>query len=405
MKKITSLLVAMVMLLLVPVTALAEGNVVTSETAGFTDILFSNGYKGFCIDQHREGSAKNASYNETKNTTNVVNNNESGEDVSQKIKILFTQQFETFYVKDDTTGEYVIKDIATGSDLQYCIWSFTDNQSVWGTRETIVQKVNAYDGPIIPDEGYVLSLDNGDYITFYFMVMQPVDESLGVQDFFACKFEVSNTPTHVHEGGEATCVDKAICEECKESYGEVDKENHTGETELRNAKEATEEEAGYTGDMYCKSCDELIEKGEEIPKLHKHEGGEATCVDKAICEECKESYGEVDKENHVGDTELRDAKEATVEEPGYTGDVYCKSCDELIEKGKVIIKIDTESDEDFDDPSSEDTAEVEPEDSVSEDTASKETPETGDIFSPYLCLTVMLMSIATFVITLRKKIK
>ena len=60
-------------------------------------------------------------------------------------------------------------------------------------------------------------------------------------------------------------LDKAICEECKEAYGEEDKENHVGDTELRDAKEATTEEEGYTGDLYCKSCDELIERGEEIP--------------------------------------------------------------------------------------------------------------------------------------------
>jgi len=90
--------------------------------------------------------------------------------------------------------------------------------------------------------------------------------------------------------------------------------------------------------------------------------------------------------------------------------VYCKSCDELIEKGKVIIKIDTEPDEELEDPSLEDTSEGAPGDSIpedteSEDTESEDTPETGDNLSPYLCLVVMLMSMATFVIALRKKVR
>ncbi len=150
--------------------------------------------------------------------------------------------------------------------------------------------------------------------------------------------------THIENGdcfgGKATCKDEAVCEECGEKYGNVDKTNHVGETEVKDAKEATEFEEGYTGDTYCKSCGELIKKGTELPKLpkHEHSGGKATCVDKAVCEDenCGEKYGNVDKTNHVGETEVKDAKEATEFEEGYTGDTYCKSCGEFIEKGKAI---------------------------------------------------------------------
>lgn len=40
---------------------------------------------------------------------------------------------------------------------------------------------------------------------------------------------------------------------------------HTGATELRDAKEATRDEDGYTGDTYCSICGKLIQKGEIIP--------------------------------------------------------------------------------------------------------------------------------------------
>ena len=37
------------------------------------------------------------------------------------------------------------------------------------------------------------------------------------------------------------------------------------ETELKNAKEATETEDGYTGDKVCKDCGETVETGTAIP--------------------------------------------------------------------------------------------------------------------------------------------
>ncbi len=147
-----------------------------------------------------------------------------------------------------------------------------------------------------------------------------------------------------HTGGEATCTDKAICEECQEEYGELDEDNHV-DTELKNAKEAKCEEEGYTGDLYCNDCKETVETGTKVePKGHT--GGEATCTDKAICEECQEEYGELDEDNHAN-TEIKDAVEATTEKEGYTGDVYCKDCETLVEKGKVIPmkEVETEPEE------------------------------------------------------------
>lgn len=41
---------------------------------------------------------------------------------------------------------------------------------------------------------------------------------------------------------------------------------HTN-TEIRDAKEATCLEDGYTGDAYCLDCGKLVKKGETIPAL------------------------------------------------------------------------------------------------------------------------------------------
>ena len=76
-------------------------------------------------------------------------------------------------------------------------------------------------------------------------------------------------------------------------------------TELRNAKEATCTDDGYTGDEVCTVCGEIVKQGEAIPALGHEE-------------------------------ELRGAKDPTETEDGYTGDTYCKRCGKLLKQGEVI---------------------------------------------------------------------
>ena len=110
---------------------------------------------------------------------------------------------------------------------------------------------------------------------------------------------------------------------------------HTGGTEIKDAKDATCTENGYTGDTYCKGCGDKLESGKVIPAAG-HKGGTATCKDKAVCEVCQQPYGELNKNNHTGGTEVKDAKDATCTENGYTGDTCCKGCGAKLESGKVI---------------------------------------------------------------------
>ena len=110
---------------------------------------------------------------------------------------------------------------------------------------------------------------------------------------------------------------------------------HTGGIEIKDAKDATCTENGYTGDTYCKDCGDKLESGKVIPAAG-HKGGTATCKDKAVCEVCRQPYGELDKGNHAGGTEIKDAKDATCTENGYTGDTCCKGCGAKLESGTVI---------------------------------------------------------------------
>ena len=73
--------------------------------------------------------------------------------------------------------------------------------------------------------------------------------------------EVTKEPTCKDEGEKTyTCT---ICGETKTET--ISKSHQHGETEIRNAKEATSTEDGYTGDTYCKVCEEKIASGELIP--------------------------------------------------------------------------------------------------------------------------------------------
>ena len=135
-----------------------------------------------------------------------------------------------------------------------------------------------------------------------------------------------------------------------------DPANHDGETEIRNAVSATEEAEGYTGDTYCLGCNQKIKDGEKIAKLdHAHAmthtaATAPTCttdgvVENWTCSKCGNSYadeaGTVKLESTVDPklghkTELKDAKETTCTEDGYTGDEICTVCNETVKKGEAV---------------------------------------------------------------------
>ncbi len=117
-------------------------------------------------------------------------------------------------------------------------------------------------------------------------------------------------------------------------------------TEVRNAKDATCTEPGYTGDTYCKDCGEKIGTGTAIPaKGHTEvidEAVAATCTESgktegkhcSVCNEILVAQEVIPAKGHV--EEIRNAKETTDTEDGYTGDTYCSVCNKLLKSGEVI---------------------------------------------------------------------
>lgn len=131
--------------------------------------------------------------------------------------------------------------------------------------------------------------------------------------------EYTNSATLQYLKSVATCISPAIyyksCIVCGEKstetfeYGTIDANNHTGDTQLKNAKSATCTENGCTGDTYCCDCGVKFENGETIPALgHDYiemvtdptctKGGFTTF----ICRICAENYVD-DYTDPLGHTE------------------------------------------------------------------------------------------------------
>ncbi len=166
-----------------------------------------------------------------------------------------------------------------------------------------------------------------------------------------------------HKGGTANCHTKAVCEVCKEKYGEFDGANHDGGTEIKNAKDATCTEKGYTGDTYCKGCNAKLTDGKDIPALGHdwadatcttpktckvckvtegtalgHSGGTADCCHKAKCEVCKQEYGEFDPDNH-SDLKHFPYKRPTTRAEGNIEYWYCSGCGKYYKDAEATREI------------------------------------------------------------------
>lgn len=80
---------------------------------------------------------------------------------------------------------------------------------------------------------------------------------------------------------------------------------------IKNAKDATCTENGYTGEKVCSICGAVTEYGHTTAALHH-------------------------------DYQLMNQKDATCTEPGYSGDSICSRCNDVESEGTVIDKLDHE---------------------------------------------------------------
>ena len=283
------------------------------------------------------------------------------------------------------------------------------------------------DGPLTP------TFEGGMYCGVIKSAAYPAEETsfkLIVSAKTADGFEFSAEKTvaiqNEHSGGTATCTEQATCEICGEKYGDLKPHSYsvkwsTGEashwhecTECR-AKTDEAEHTDTNKDHKCDVCDKVLSECTDTNKDHKcdlcgkalseHSGGKATCKDKAKCEFCGESYGELNANNHSGLKHI-DAKAATKTTEGNIEYWYCEGCGKYFsdkDGTKEIKKADTVTTKLKDDSKSPQTG-----DSKSPQTGDSKSPQTGDSSNFALWLALLFISggaaIGTTVVS-RKKVQ
>lgn len=115
-----------------------------------------------------------------------------------------------------------------------------------------------------------------------------------------------------HKGGTATCQNKAVCDVCGQSYGDLAAHTFVEKSDAQYLKSAA---TCVSKAVYYKSCSVCGVKSTETF-----------------------AYGEINPENHTGGTYVKNQKEATCYEEGYTGDICCSDCNAVITAGTVIEK-------------------------------------------------------------------
>ena len=172
---------------------------------------------------------------------------------------------------------------------------------------------------------------------------------------------IAKTENHSWDAGKvttkATCTEEGektfTCSICGDE--KTEKVSATGHqhTEIRNKKEATCKETGYSGDTWCKDCGKKILSGQTIAKTENHSWDAGKVTTKATCTEegektftcsiCGDEKTEKVSATGHQHTEIRNKKEATCKEEGYSGDTWCKDCGKKILSGQAIAKTEDHS--------------------------------------------------------------
>lgn len=160
--------------------------------------------------------------------------------------------------------------------------------------------------------------------------------------------EVTILPALDHDWAAATCMTPKTCRRdgCGAKEGTVDQNNHTGEKVWSTTERRHTQRYNCCGLVTVETEEHTWEKGVCTLCAYRcvsHTCGTATCVKKAVCEDCGEAYGEVDGGNHEALVRVP-AKAAAEDAEGNSEYWYCSACGKYYgdEKGtKEITEADT----------------------------------------------------------------
>jgi len=204
----------------------------------------------------------------------------------------------------------------------------------------------------------------------YYKIVTEPDCTQGGYTTYICDCGDSYVDDHVnpldHTGGTASCIAKAICTRCGAEYGDLKADNHTGGLYVKDTKQPTCTESGYTGDTYCAGCDAKLGSGETIdPTGHLEQPmpnvpvgcttpgktGGKQCY---VCGEVLEPQQEVPAQGHTDrnkdfycdicyealctnhQEEIIPAKAAECDKTGLTEGKKCAVCGEILVLQQII---------------------------------------------------------------------
>ncbi len=160
------------------------------------------------------------------------------------------------------------------------------------------------------------------------LVEQDVKEKLGHD--YEEEWTVDKDATCTEDGSKSHHCSRCGVETDVTEIPKLSDSGHDYEEKWTIDKNATCTEDGSKS-HHCSRCSSIID--ETVITALGHDGGVATCSEKAICTRCGVGYGELAYNNHVEETELRNQKQPTIVSDGYTGDVCCVGCDAILQAG------------------------------------------------------------------------
>ena len=195
MKKWIVIVCSFMLLLSMSAFAFADEVEVTANEDGYENILFSNDYRGFCVDEGLEGAKVNDQF--TVRPASELLSNKTEQNIANQLKVMMTKGFHSFFEKDGN-GIYGITPY--GIQLaQRVAWYYTDayvSANFKDDIEKLVQQVDLWvaQGVTVADTGYVFEADDSTKIQMDFALLNTQIE--GQQCFFA--YKMAQTPI-VHE--------------------------------------------------------------------------------------------------------------------------------------------------------------------------------------------------------------